>query len=204
MLRIGSCLVSQGVNGPGKRFVLWFQGCRFRCDGCFNAEFWSEDGGTLVHADALVGQITAVPEIEGVTFTGGEPFLQAKEILYLARRIKSKDLTIVCYTGYLLEDILQGQVPYGKQVLEYIDILIDGRYVEAEKAPLLWRGSRNQKVHFLTQKYSHFEPFVQMEGTRNIELQIGKVGVTITGIFDWTLWERMKKELEANDERIEP
>jgi len=202
MLRIGRCLVSQGVNGPGKRFVIWFQGCPFRCEGCFNPEFWSEDGGILVNTDDLITQIISTHSIEGVTFTGGEPLLQAKEILSLAKFIKSKDLTIVCYTGYLFQEILQGQVPYAKDLIEYVDILIDGRYIESEKASLVWRGSRNQKVHFLTQRYKHLEPLVLIEGKREIELQIGKEAVNITGIFDLGLWERIKRELEAKKESV--
>lgn len=195
-LRIGKFVVSTNVNGPGRRFVIWFQGCPFRCQGCFNPEFWDENGGRLMDISEIITQIELSYNIEGVTFTGGEPFLQTKLILPLAEAIKSKDLTIVCYTGYLLQDILVGKVTYGKELLKWIDILIDGQYVEKEKAALLWRGSRNQKVYFLTNRYKHFEPLVIKEGTQEVEIQIGENTIVMTGILNMDIWERLKKEVK--------
>jgi len=198
MLKIGKFLISTDVNGPGRRFVIWFQGCPFHCQGCFNPEFWDEGKGVLMSKEEIMSQIELNPGIEGVTFTGGEPLMQAKNILPLAEAIKSKGLTIVCYTGYLFQDILRGKVPYANELLNFVDILIDGQYNEGEKAALLWRGSRNQKVYFLTPRYKHLEPLALKEGSKGIELQIGKEGLSIIGIFDMNLWERLKKEVGSN------
>lgn len=194
-IKIGKFLISTDVNGPGRRFVIWFQGCPIRCKGCFNPEFWDETGGILMDDSEMIARIDASQKIEGVTFTGGEPLAQAKRLLPFAQSIKSKGLTIVCYTGYSFQDILNGNIPYAKDLLRWIDILIDGPYIEEEKATIPWRGSRNQKVHFLTDRYKHLEPVVAKEGTTEIELQIGKESINISGIFDIKLWERLKKEI---------
>jgi len=195
MLRVGKFLVSTEVNGPGRRFVIWLQGCPFRCPGCFNPEFWDEDGGRFINTEELMTHISSAKDIEGVTFTGGEPLIQAKELLPLAESIKSERLSILCYTGYLLSDILSGDPPYAKDLLKWIDILIDGRYIEEEKAPLLWRGSRNQKVYFLTDRHKDLEPLVSKEDTREVELSIGEEGLAMTGIFDIELWKRLKNRI---------
>jgi len=162
-LRIGNFLISYEVNGPGKRFVIWFQGCPFHCKGCLNPEFWENDGGVLMDVKRIMDHIRLSREteqIEGVTFTGGEPLIQAEALLSLVRAIKSEGLTILCYTGYLFQDILNDKVPYAKELLKYIDILIDGPYIEEEKAALPWRGSRNQRVYFLTDRYKGLEPSI--------------------------------------------
>jgi len=77
-------LISSRVNGPGRRFVIWFQGCSIRCRGCLNPEFHDEDGGHLIETARLVDMIRDLrDEIEGVTFTGGEPLAQAMELVSL-------------------------------------------------------------------------------------------------------------------------
>ena len=194
-LRIGKCMVSTEVNGPGKRFVIWLQGCRFGCKGCYNPEFWDESGGTLTSVDDIMTRINLTDRIEGVTFTGGEPLLQSEALLQLIDQIKSKGLSIVCYTGYRMSNILNDEIPYAKDLTKKIDVLIDGLFNEQEKAPLLWRGSRNQKVHFLTERYKHLEPLALKEGMREVELQVGKEGLNITGFFEMEMWKKLKEKM---------
>ena len=198
-LRIGKFLISTGVNGPGKRFVIWFQGCPLRCKGCFNPEFWDEKGGILMSIDDIMECINRAKEIEGVTFTGGEPLMQVKPLLELTKRIKEKGLTILCYTGYTYEEIMNERVPGAKELLKWFDILIDGPYKEEEKAPLLWRGSKNQKVYFLTERYKYLEPLVLREGLREVELRISTGEITMTGIFDTILWEKLIKKINRKE-----
>ena len=194
-LRIGKCMVSTEVNGPGKRFVIWLQGCRFGCKGCYNPEFWDESGGTLTSVDDIMTRINLTDRIEGVTFTGGEPLLQSEVLLQLVNHIKSKGLSSVCYTGYRMSNILNDEIPYAKDFIEKIDVLIDGLFDEKEKAPLPWRGSRNQRVHFLSERYKHLEPLILKEGMREVELQIGKEGLNITGFFDMEMWKKLKEKM---------
>lgn len=198
-MRIGKFLVSTNVNGPGRRFVIWFQGCPLRCSGCFNPEFWNEEGGLFMSVKEMMPHINSAQDIEGVTFTGGEPLIQAKSIIPLASAIKLNGLSIVCYTGYLYQEILADKVPYGKELLKFVDILIDGLYVEEEKASLLWRGSRNQKVYFLTDRYEDFETLVLKEGIREVELKVGENELVMTGIFDTEIWKRLKKKVNQNE-----
>lgn len=194
-LRVGRFLVSTNVNGPGRRFVIWFQGCPLRCRGCFNPEFHEESGGFTVETGSLIETILSIKDkIEGVTFTGGEPLAQGEELVNLASAVKSMDLTLVCFTGYEIEEILEGRTSW-KELLQFIDILIDGRYVEEESAPLLWRGSRNQRVHFLTDRYVHLAPLVTECSSREVEVKICDDGVYITGIFDGDFWEEFKRRL---------
>jgi anaerobic ribonucleoside-triphosphate reductase activating protein len=200
-LRIGKCMVSTNVNGPGRRFVIWFQGCRFHCPGCFNPELWDEDGGKLADVEEIAAQINLTTGIEGVTFTGGEPLLQAKSLLPLAKWIQSKGLSIVCYSGYLHQEIIDGEVPCARELLNWLDILIDGLYLEDERTALPWRGSRNQKVYFLTDRYKSLEPMASKEGIRQAELQVGKDGLTVTGIFDIQLWNSLKKKISETQQK---
>jgi len=204
MLKIGKYLISQNVNGPGKRFVIWFQGCTIQCKGCFNSKFWDVNGGEFMEVEKIFGLILNAhknEKIEGVTFTGGEPLDQAKNIIHLARKIKSINLTIVCYTGYLFGEIINGIVPFGYELLKYVDILIDGKFIEEEKAPLLWRGSRNQKVYFLSNIYKYFEEIVDEEGKKEIEILIGDEIITSTGIIDLVFWEKLKQELKNRSKK---
>ncbi len=202
MVKIGKYLISEKVNGPGKRFVLWFQGCRFHCKGCFNPEFWDEEKGKLINTQNLIDLIFteySIEKIEGVTFTGGEPFIQAKNILPLAEGIRSKGLSIVCYTGFTIQEILNGDVPYGKDLLNYVDILIDGKFIEEKKSPLIWRGSQNQKVYFLTDRYKHLEKFVNTDGEKEMEILIGSENIISTGTIDMKIWERLMDEIKKGE-----
>lgn len=142
----------------------------------------------------IIEEIKSVKGIEGVTLTGGEPLAQAEHLLPLCESIKSLGLSIVCYTGYILEDIAAGKIPYAREVLRYIDILIDGPFIEAEKAPLLWRGSKNQRVFFLSERYIHLKPLVR-DGTMAAEIQVGAQEIFLTGIYGEEIWENLKKEI---------
>ena len=168
------------VNGPGVRYVLWVQGCPFRCPGCFNQDFQPFVAGNTVRVADLTEKIVSIKDIEGVTYSGGEPMLQAEALYSLSLTLDRHGLTIVCYTGFTLEELHQRNDPYVERLLSLVDILVDGPYVEAKKANLLWRGSANQKVHFLSDMYSDYEPTVETDPA-GMEIIIGKEGITLTG-----------------------
>jgi anaerobic ribonucleoside-triphosphate reductase activating protein len=203
-IRVGTHLVSSQVNGPGRRFTLWLQGCRFRCPGCSNPEFQPQDRGEVVTLQEILRRIGAPGAVEGVTFTGGEPFLQARGLLDLARRVRACGLSVLAYTGYRLEELRSGAVEGGQALLEHVDILIDGRYVAEERAPLLWRGSRNQKVHFLTPWYRHLEESANVGGTAQVELRIGADEVTVTGVLGPRFRKELRKRLEGTEAPGDP
>lgn len=107
--------------------------------------------------------------------------MQCEALVQLNRILIKKGLSIISYSGYTLDELLQLQNPYVKKMLSQLDILIDGRYQQENTANLLWRGSRNQNVHFLTDRYNDYKQQVNSGG--EIELIIGNDKITYTGIL---------------------
>lgn len=157
--------------------MVWTQGCPLACPGCWNRDTWSFAKRQVVAVDALLGQIHATAGIEGVTFTGGEPFAQALSLAAVARAVRAAGLTVFVFSGYDLDEIQTSNER--KVLLEHVDVLVAGRYVaEQRDLELPWRGSRNQQVHFLSERYGATD----MLGAASVEVHIGADGaVTLTG-----------------------
>jgi anaerobic ribonucleoside-triphosphate reductase activating protein len=137
------------VDGPGLRTVIFAQGCPRRCPGCHNPGALDPAGGSWRDAEELLADIFTDPGIHGVTFSGGEPFLQAPAFAFLAERCREKGLSIVTYSGYTYEELVQmaGVDPPAAALLLASDILVDGPYREEERdISLAFRGSRNQRI----------------------------------------------------------
>ncbi len=146
-LRIAGMTDDSIVDGPGLRFTLFLQGCNLACKGCHNPETQDMNGGKEVSIDEILQRIERNPLLSGVTLSGGEPFLQADALLSLVNAIKGKlpSLNIIAYTGYLWEELLTNE-SY-KRLMEKIDIIIDGRYIQEQKSlALKFVGSKNQRV----------------------------------------------------------
>ena len=142
------------VLGPGLRAVVWVQGCPFACRGCIVPESWPASEGDAVPAQEMAEWVLAQPDIEGVTFSGGEPMEQAGALAALVDAIRVKsDLGVVCYTGYRLETLQRQGTEAQRTLLARVDLLIDGVYREDEHADLRWRGSANQRLLPLTERY---------------------------------------------------
>jgi anaerobic ribonucleoside-triphosphate reductase activating protein len=140
------------VNGPGTRAVVWVQGCLRECPSCFNPSSWSFEINELVSVDSLVKKILSKERNEGVTFSGGEPFWQAPALANLARKVKAAGLNVMSFTGFTLEQLQSPYAPAGAQeLLEELDILIDGPYIEslAINSPDSPVSSSNQRVNIL-------------------------------------------------------
>lgn len=153
-LRVAAFLPRCSVAGPGVRAVVWVQGCTRGCDGCCNGGFADAAGGALTPIQELVETVGSVGGIEGVTFSGGEPFDQAGALSALVRALRAqRDLGVVCYTGYTLEELRGGGPPGTADLLDNVDLLIDGPFILERAAPLLWRGSHNQRLLCLTPRY---------------------------------------------------
>lgn len=185
-----------GVNGPGERFVLWAQGCRRRCPGCFNPDFQPIRPARNVPVDELARRILQIPGLEGVTYSGGEPMLQAGPLLALSRRLRLAGLSIVCYSGETLDELRASSDPDVTALLGCLDILIDGPYREEERAALPWRGSRNQQVHLLTPRYRHLDSYVQLPRSE-VEFIVGHRGFTMTGVGPRSIWQELHQRLLA-------
>ena len=136
------------LNGDGLRVVLWVAGCTHCCKECQNPVTWDPDGGLLFDEAAKQEIFEQLDKdyISGITFSGGDPFFNPKEFLTLLRVMKERTgKNIWCYTGYTYEE-LQAD-PERSPLLEYIDVLVDGRFVQALYSPYLeFRGSSNQRI----------------------------------------------------------
>lgn len=148
-IRIAGTINESIVDGPGIRFVVFCQGCFHHCPGCHNPDSHDPNGGTLTTVEELWKQISQRKLLKGVTFSGGEPFLQAAPLVELARKIKAAGLDLVVYTGYLFEELwaLSEQKPEIYQLLNLTDVLIDGPFLLNQKdLNLIYRGSKNQRI----------------------------------------------------------
>lgn len=175
LLNIHAILPHSRVNGPGVRVVIFFQGCARDCEGCFNPDTHSFETRKLLSVKDIVNGLTG--QAEGVTVSGGEPFMQAHGLKALLKAVKGSGLTTVVYTGFSYDELMARKE--ASECLEYVDVLIDGAFMEEEKEEtLLARGSKNQKFHFLTPRYGIRDFY--MPG--RLEVTIGKDGtITETG-----------------------
>ena len=144
-IRILDILEETMMDGPGLRTSIYCAGCAHHCPGCHNPQSWDFAGGREVTVDELLEVIKA-DEFANVTFSGGDPLYQVEAFTELARRIKDEtDKTIWCYTGFTYEEVLAD--PRMSQILPYLDVLVDGPYVEALRdTNLPFRGRSNQRI----------------------------------------------------------
>lgn len=137
------------TNGPGMRRVLFAQGCRHNCKGCFNSHTHSFNGGQAFNIDNIVNDIKKNPLIKGVTFSGGDPIEQADAFSLIAKEVKKLNKNVWCYTGYTFEEILKNSEKESvlKELIENIDVLVDGKFDISKKDDALkYRGSSNQRI----------------------------------------------------------
>ncbi len=146
-LRIAGTVNYSIVDGPGIRFTVFTQGCPHHCEGCHNPQTHDFDGGELVDTNVLLEKIKGNPLLDGVTFSGGEPFCQAQALAELGAKVRELGLNVVTYTGYDFETLYAGKDKNGwRDLLSVTDILIDGRFILAQKDwNIKFRGSSNQR-----------------------------------------------------------
>jgi anaerobic ribonucleoside-triphosphate reductase activating protein len=145
-LRIGRMMAPVQSLGPGRRLVLWLQGCTLACPGCVSPDLWDAAGGASWPVEELVRLFHSIEEpLDGLTISGGEPFQQYEALMILAAAVKQRlPWTILVYTGYTVEELALRH-PDGAY-LHLLDMVIDGRFVSAEQADDGWRGSTNQRM----------------------------------------------------------
>ena len=142
MIRIAGVRPCSLVNGPGVRYVIFTQGCPHHCDGCQNPGTWDLEGGYLVHIQDLVDDITvryAQGLIDGVTISGGEPFIQQEACIRLLGKIPA-DINVWIYTGYKFEDI------WLRDLTRMADVIVDGRFEKDKLVEGEMYGSSNQRI----------------------------------------------------------
>lgn len=134
------------VDGDGLRMVLWCQGCDIKCPKCHNPETWDKNKGILYHIDDIKTQIYKLKDkYDGITLSGGHPFMQIDGCLEIAKFCKSIGLNIWIYSGYTYEEIIRDSIKL--ELLKQCNVLVDGAYIDSlRRTTLKFRGSSNQRV----------------------------------------------------------
>ncbi|MBR1925938.1 MAG: anaerobic ribonucleoside-triphosphate reductase activating protein [Clostridia bacterium] len=144
-IRVAGFVNDSITDGPGIRFTLFTQGCPRRCPECHNPQTQPLEGGKIYDSEEIFKKIKQNPLLDGVTFSGGEPMIQAESLLPLAKQIKSCGLNLFCYTGYVFEELKN--VKFSDELLKYVDVLIDGPYIKEKRDyTLKFKGSTNQRI----------------------------------------------------------
>lgn len=146
-IRISDICRESSVDGQGLRYVVFVQGCTHGCKGCHNPSTHDINGGTLVDIDDIINEFKSDRLVRGITISGGEPMLQPKQVLELAKRVKELGKSVWVYSGYTWEQLMSMNNSYINEILTTIDVLVDGKFVEELKSEnCLYRGSSNQRL----------------------------------------------------------
>lgn len=147
-IRIAGTVSNSIVDGPGFRYAIFVQGCPHNCKGCHNPNTHDFNGGKIVDTEVIINQIGEDPLLDGVTFSGGEPFCQCEPLYEIGKKVKEKRLNIVTYTGYEYEWLIAHKNEYHiGDLLSVTDILIDGKFILEERSlELRFKGSKNQRI----------------------------------------------------------
>ena len=148
-LRLAGVIRESIVDGPGIILVIFTQGCPHHCEGCHNPQTHDFNGGYISNPENILKAIDQNPLLKGVTFSGGEPFMQAEALAELAVEIHKRKLDILTYSGFTFEEIVSSfdKHPDRKKLLEQTDYLIDGKFImELKSLNLQFRGSSNQRI----------------------------------------------------------
>lgn len=146
MINVSGIVEESIVDGCGIRYVIFTQGCIHHCNGCHNKSTWEIRENQLKNEDDMIKAISENFLLDGVTFSGGEPMLQAKNLIYIAKKVHEFGKNVWCYTGYTFEQIIEANDDK-TELLKNVDVLVDGKFVLDERdISLQFRGSKNQRV----------------------------------------------------------
>ncbi|NEP85216.1 MAG: radical SAM protein [Okeania sp. SIO3C4] len=182
LLNIAEICSATRTLGPGQRFAIWVQGCCFNCNGCVSPKWIPQKQATLIDPQKLAETILSLPDIEGVTVSGGEPMLQAialRELFIYLRQ--HRNISIICFTGFTLQQLQAKSDPAINHLLTLIDVLIDGQYIQKLNDNKGWRGSSNQVVHFLSPRHLS-EANLFVERKRDVEIHLRNDSALMVGV----------------------
>lgn len=190
-VRIHNMILHTNVLGPEVRTAIWFQGCNKNCKGCMSQSTKDVSGGKLVDIEDLCESFIALDDIEGITISGGEVFLQIDALYELLKIVRSKsNLGIIIYTGFYIKELEAMGNPKVDEILNGLaDIIIDGPYIEELNDGKSLKGSSNQTVNFITDRYLKYSDMYNSDN-RNAELYVNEKDLFFVGIPD-------KKTLES-------
>lgn len=196
------------VLGPGERYCIWTQGCFRSCTGCIAESMKSFDEGCVILTRELLDDILHTEGIEGITVSGGEPFLQAEELSKLFFDIKNKsDLGIIVYTGYNYEELeaLEKRHKEIGKMLDCIDLLIDGPYEESLNYNYGLKGSVNQGTINFTDRYIDcMDLYHNPKTPRLTEIYLSEKGTFLAGVPSKNMeksWKNFKNKENNNGNR---
>ena len=183
-LNISSYIPCTKVEGPGKRFSIWVQGCLKRCKGCCNPNELEFIKKHIIPTNVLLEKITASKienDIEGITLLGGEPILQARGLLFIAEQSQNIGLSVMLFTGYTYKELEENNFPYYRELINKCDIVVEGPYDSTQKDDNRnWVGSKNQKFHYNNDTYQKDIEF-DNEYIDGMEFRIQNNGVFVSG-----------------------
>ncbi len=182
-LNLASIRLCTESEGPGRRFAIWLQGCPRRCSGCCNPQMQELRKNIVVSTDDLADLIALSQkqnQIEGVTFIGGEPFLQAEGCAEIAAWCLRNGLSVIAFTGYLLEELKSMGNAHVDRFLSHLDVLVDGPFIESLFDNVRdWIGSTNQKVWYFTDRYDN--SIEKANATHQAEFLVSESKILING-----------------------
>ena len=200
--RIDRC----ALLGPGCRAVIYVHGCCFSCPGCIASGFQAQEPLEAT-AEEMAAWVLALPQCDGLTISGGEPMLQAQalsEVIDLIRR--ERDVGVITYTGFVYEALLErASTDAGvARLLERIDLLIDGPYVQEKDEGQFARGSTNQRLIALTERYKDdIGPYYESGREREMELRLQGRRVMMIGVpsaGQSSLWQQLKRNIQDQNQ----
>lgn len=198
MIKISHYIENTRVLGPFIRSALWVHGCNRSCKGCI-----AQDMNTQVpknyEIEELAKVFLGIESAEGITISGGEPFLQAGGLCELVSKIRAhRDYGVIVYTGNTYEELLECDDSNVREFLSQIDILIDGSYIQELDDGVPYRGSSNQRIMLLSDRYKNcYEDYYLKSTKRNIEIKVTGENVYLTGVPSKNgleIWKRFKKK----------
>ena len=185
---------STDLLGPFNRFVIWVHGCCFDCDGCL-ATNTKIGAFTEVEIEALSRRI-ADSQCEGITISGGEPFLQSSALLQLIKTTRKKrDIGVIVYSGFTIDELQQDALK--APLLSEIDILIDGRYIKELDDGRAYVGSSNQVIHYLTPRYADIGKDYYASSKRRAEIKLTSTQAVLIGVPSknvLSIWRDIKEK----------
>jgi len=186
-IKIHDIIEMTKANGPGTRFAIYFQGCKFGCKHCINPQTHDLEKGTITTTEKVLNQIERIHNhIEGITFTGGEPLLQKEAVITIAEKVKSWNLTTLLSTGFEFEELCLDP-SFFSTLKNNCDVIIAGRYHHEERIGTGMLGSSNKRILLNSKIYTIDDivtPFKMEIGfTKN---GIRAAGTGIHSIFDWS------------------
>ncbi|HPH03240.1 MAG TPA: 4Fe-4S single cluster domain-containing protein [Spirochaetota bacterium] len=164
MLSIHAILTHSRVNGPGDCCVVWLQGCIHDCPGCCNTAACSRTRGEIFLAAEHLADDVIAARPDCLSLSGGEPFLQARELVSVARRVHAAGIGVLAWSGYEYEALRDSRNPWQRELLEELDILVCGPYLRDVPQREIWAGSGNQRTLFFGTRFADWEPRIAGKG----------------------------------------